>query len=56
MLTNSTADVQQQLHHVEHCIATLTAEQQRLESNRDTLIRQLADSDGAHDRRVVAVR
>jgi hypothetical protein len=58
MLTtiNTTADVRRELQFIEHRIAELTAEQLLLESHRDTLIRQLVDADGAHDRRPVAVR
>jgi hypothetical protein len=50
------ADVQRHLQDVEHRLAALTAEQRTLEGRRDTLIRQLVDCDGAHDRRPVAVR
>jgi hypothetical protein len=52
----TTADVQQQLQHVQERAAVLTTELHQAEAERDTLIRQLADSDGAHDTRVVSVR
>ena len=37
-------------------IAELTEQLTRAESERDRLLRELVDADGAHDRRPVAVR
>jgi hypothetical protein len=58
MLTTitTTAEMQQELQYIGDRLASLTAEQLLLESHRDTLIRQLADSEGLHDRHPVAVR
>jgi septal ring factor EnvC (AmiA/AmiB activator) len=56
LTTNTTTDVRQQLQDVEHRAAELTTELRQVESDRDTLIRQLADCEGCHDRHPVAVR
>ncbi len=52
----STVDVQQQLQHVQERAAALTTELRQAEAERDSLLCRLTDSDGAHDRRPVAVR
>ena len=45
-----------ELQHVQERAAVLTAELRQAEAERDTLLRQLVDSEGAHDRHPVAVR
>lgn len=49
-------DVQHELAKIESRIAWLTVELRRAEGIRDTLLRELLDNEGAHDRRPVAVR
>lgn len=45
-----------ELIKIESRIAWLTQELRRAEGQRDSLLRELTDLDGAHDRRPVAVR
>lgn len=49
-------DVQRRLAETENRLAALHREQVALEGKRDSLLRQLTDLEGAHDRRPVAVR
>jgi hypothetical protein len=53
---HSPSDLQRDLQRVEQRIAALTAELRRWEGQRDGLLRQLIDLQGAHDQRPVAVR
>lgn len=52
----SQTEILQRLQRAQRLIATLTQHLHKAEAVRDTCIRQMSDNDGAHDRRVVAVR
>ena len=51
-----TNDDQRRLQEIQARLAAIYAEQQRLEGQRDELLRMQCDNAGAHDQRPVAVR
>ena len=51
-----TPNEHEQLQCVESRLAAITAEQSRLQGERDRLLREQLDNEGAHDRRHVAAR
>lgn len=53
---SDTYATRRELARIEDRVAWLTAELRRAEGLRDSLVRELLDLEGAHDRRPVAVR
>ena len=54
MMTDS--EIKQRLEKANRLVATLTENLKKAEAIRDSLVRQLCDVEGAHDRHPVAVR
>ena len=54
--TMSEHEIKERLQRTQRLVAELSENLRKAEALRDSLIRQLCDAEGAHDRRVVGVR